>query len=319
MKDSAPRITITDLRARLEAKKAGAPAAPAPPVRAPEPPAAVRNQALVALVHDGSDRGVLELAIAGMAKALEGSDRALVLQALPAGPSAADAVLRLRTILHRLRPAGIVLLPPLSERDDLCAICEAAQVRCVRLGRSGEGLICDDRGAMAAVVHWLVEQGHQRIGLVGGPEASLTAQQRELGYLDALADHGLDRGPSLIVAGDNSFASGVSAGRLLLEVSPRPTAIVAGNDEMAAGVLAAAAQAGVPVPAALSVVGFDDAPLAARTVPALTSVHVPWQSLAQEAVARIIGGWLAPEAAGAFAAALVLRDSVSAAAPSASQ
>ncbi|MFD2136600.1 substrate-binding domain-containing protein [Novosphingobium resinovorum] len=50
----------------------------------------------------------------------------------------------------------------------------------------------------------------------------------------------------------------MAAGRLLLEISPRPTAILACNDEMAAGVLHAAAQDDVPVPQALSVVGFDD-------------------------------------------------------------
>ncbi|MCJ2188510.1 LacI family DNA-binding transcriptional regulator [Novosphingobium beihaiensis] len=269
---------------------------------------ALQRNFLAALIHDNSDRGVFELVEAGMTEALEGSELALVLQPLPPG----DAAARLRSFLDRLRPAGVVLLPPLSEREDLADICAQAQIRCVRLGRvRGEnGLACDDRSAMATLVTWLVRIGHSRIGLVGGPESSLTAQQRELGYLDAMADHGLDRGPSLIVSGDNTFESGISAGRLLLEVSPRPTAIVACNDEMANGVLHAAAQAGVSVPGELSVVGFDDTALAARTLPPLTSMHVPWTAIAREAVARIMSGTPQTQTAGGFETDLIIRDSV---------
>tara|TARA_R110002167_G_scaffold97166_1_gene256689 strand:- start:132 stop:1115 length:984 start_codon:yes stop_codon:yes gene_type:complete len=269
---------------------------------------ALQRNFLVALIHDNSDRGVLELVETGMTEALEGSDLALVLQSL----APEDAVSKLRAFLDRLRPSGVVLMPPLSEREDIAAVCADAQVRCVRLGRvrGDQGLACNDRPAMATLVTWLVRLGHRRIGFVGGPETSLNAQHRELGYLDAMADHELDRGASLIVSGDNTFESGISAGRLLLEVSPRPTAIIACNDEMAAGVLHAAAQVGAPVPSRLSVIGFDDAPLAARTVPALTSMAVPWKAMAREAVARITANTDAPALPAIFEAELIIRDSV---------
>ena len=269
---------------------------------------ALQRNFLVALIHDNSDRGVLELVETGMTEALEGSDLALVLQSL----APEDAVSKLRAFLDRLRPSGVVLMPPLSEREDIAAVCADAQVRCVRLGRvrGDQGLACNDRPAMATLVTWLVRLGHRRIGFVGGPETSLNAQHRELGYLDAMADHELDRGASLIVSGDNTFESGISAGRLLLEVSPRPTAIIACNDEMAAGVLHAAAQVGAPVPSRLSVIGFDDAPLAARTVPALTSMAVPWKAMAREAVARITANTDAPALPAIFEAELISRDSV---------
>ncbi|KHK91847.1 LacI family DNA-binding transcriptional regulator [Novosphingobium malaysiense] len=269
---------------------------------------ALQRNFLIALIHDNSDRGVLELVETGMAEALEDSELALVLQPMASQAPAS----RLRTFLDRHRPSGVVLLPPLSEREDLAQACANAQVRCVRLGRvRGEhGLACNDRAAMATLVNWLVRLGHRRIGFVGGPESSLNAQQRELGYLDAMADHELDRGPSLIVSGDNTFESGISAGRLLLEVSPRPSAVIACNDEMAAGVLQAAAQAGASVPSALSVIGFNDAPLAARTVPALTSMAVPWSAMAREAVIRIMAGKQAEDDPATFEAELVIRDSV---------
>ena len=67
--------------------------------------------------------------------------------------------------------------------------------------------------------------GHRRIAMITGPDESAAARMRELGYLDALADHDLDRGPALVAGGDFSLASGRDACRLLLEVSPRPTAM----------------------------------------------------------------------------------------------
>ena len=247
---------------------------------------ALRRTLLVALVHDGSERGIREAAEAGMLRAMEGSELALVMLPLPH-----DAASGLRLFLERHSPTGVVLLPPLSEREDLAALCAASGAQCVRLGAEAgaQAPICDERAGMAGLVRWLLGNGHRRIGLIGGPEHSASAQRREAGYHDALAAHRLDRGPWLVAAGDNSFASGMEAACLLLELSPRPTAIVACNDEMAAGALAAAAGMGIAVPGQLSVAGFDDTPLAAMTVPPLASVHVPWDRMAQHAVARFPG------------------------------
>jgi len=243
---------------------------------------ALQRNFLVALVHDGSDLSVTPLIIEGMVEALAGGDYALVVHA-------ASSLDELKAFLARHRPAGVVLAPPLSEREELAQTCAAARTSCQRLGSGTDSDVpaVDERVAMARLVDWLVAQGHRRIGLVAGPDASLSAQQRELGYLDAMAEHGLDRGPALIEAGDHSFRSGIAAGLLLLEVSPRPTAIIACNDEMALGVLHAAAQSGIAVPDALAVSGFDDTPLAVRALPPLTSVRVPWREMACLAARRL--------------------------------
>lgn len=272
---------------------------PDAPRPAPGPAATpqARHNPLVALVHAGDDRAILGAITAGMGAALQAANLALVLQPLTADTAAAQV----QEFLRRYRPAGLVLAPTLAEREDLEAICGASQIPCVRLGRIG----CDERRAAADLVAWLIAQGHARIGFVAGPEGLRSARQRELGYLDAMADAGLDRGPALIVPGDDGFESGIAAGRLLLDISPRPTAIVASTDEMAVGVLHAAAQIGVAVPTQLSVAGFDDTPHAARALPSLTSMRVPWQRMAGMAVAQILGG---PQAT--FAAELMVRGSV---------
>lgn len=240
------------------------------------------DRAIVLLVHDGRASPIREAVQDGMAGALAAGTHLLAIHALPPDGSVAA----FRDLLERYRPVGVVLIPPLAARADLADICQHAHTRCLRIGAQ-HGLSCDERASAALAVRRLVALGHARIGLVAGPETSPCARERELGYLDAMAEQGLDRGPALIVPGDDSFESGIAAGRLLLEISPRPTAILACSDDMAAGVLHAAAQSGVPVPEALCVVGFDDTPLARRLLPPLASVRLPWERIGHEAAKRI--------------------------------
>jgi LacI family transcriptional regulator len=290
---SPPRLER--LYANTPIERAGTKPEVAPPVPAVPPAAgaapgaspATQRSLLVALVHTQGERGLLDRAAAGIADALTGSDLALVLHQMRPD----DPARRLAAFLDRHCPAGVVLLLPLCDRDDLAALCRTRKIPCARLGLSPrrQRIACDERAATAGLIGWLITQGHRRIGFVSGPESATSAQQRELGYLDAMAEHGLDRGPALIVPGDNSFRSGIEGARLLLEISPRPTAIVAANDEMGVGVLHAAAQAGVAVPEELSVVGIDDTTIAARTLPTLTSLRIPWDQMAAEAARRIAG------------------------------
>ncbi|WP_162528425.1 LacI family DNA-binding transcriptional regulator [Novosphingobium sp. BW1] len=248
---------------------------------------ALRRNFLLALIHTGDERARVEQVEDGMLAAMAGGEFALLIQPLqgPAGRHPAQ----LHTFLTRHNPSGVVLLPPLAQDDMIVEACRHAGTPCIRLGPTpdGAGLCSADRAAMAQAVAWLVALGHDRIGLVGGPEGARLAQARELGYLDAMADHGLDRGAALIEPGDNSFASGLAAGRVLLEVSPRPSAIIACNDAMAAGILHAATEARITVPDELSVIGFDDTPLAQMTCPPLTSMQIPWAALGHEAVRRL--------------------------------
>lgn len=130
------------------------------------------------------------------------------------------------------------------------------------------------RTAVANAVGWLVAHGHTRIAFLAGPEDDAPSRARELGYLDALADHGLDRGPSLIAGCDGSLASAHAAASLLLEVSPRPSAIVCATDLIAAAARQAAGALDIPVPERLSLIGCDDTPLAEALWPPLASLRI---------------------------------------------
>jgi LacI family transcriptional regulator len=111
---------------------------------------------------------------------------------------------------------------------------------------------------------------------------------RVAGCRDSLAAAGYPFDETLLVFGDSTVESGVAAGRDLLARSDPPTAIFATNDLMALGVLGVAQELGVPVPDALSIVGFDDILAAAFTGPPLTTVHIDVGTIMTDATALLL-------------------------------
>jgi len=93
-----------------------------------------------------------------------------------------------------------------------------------------------------------------------------------------------------VLEGGYTFESGVACAGKLLErpASSRPTAVFAGNDEMAVGVYQAARRAGFGVPEDLSIVGFDDTPMASRIWPPLTTVRLPIRDMGKAAAALLV-------------------------------
>lgn len=128
------------------------------------------------------------------------------------------------------------------------------------------------RGAYLATKH-LLQLGHRRIALVTHPLNRFTAIARRAGYVAALAEAGLEEDPALVVSGEYSFESGYEAARSLL--SRRPSALLVASDVMAVGALRALRDAGVRVPADLSVVAFGNPDYVQYATPALTTVDLP--------------------------------------------
>lgn len=133
----------------------------------------------------------------------------------------------------------------------------------------------DDFMAAREVVDHLLEHGHRRIGFIRGLEFQNAARRRFEGYSQALAAAGLAQRDELIEQGDFTFASGMTAMERLLASKEPPTAVFASNDDMAAGAIGHAFRAGFRVPEDISIVGFDDSPMAQSVSPLLTSVQQP--------------------------------------------
>jgi DNA-binding LacI/PurR family transcriptional regulator len=148
---------------------------------------------------------------------------------------------------------------------------------------------CDDyEGGYRATRH-LLELGHTRIAIIVGPENEECTADRLRGYQRALAEAGLDLASRLRVDGDWSATSGYRAGQQLLAAAPDLTGIVSQNDQMAVGAIRALREAGLAVPGAVSIIGFDDIPLASYFDPPLTTFRQPMQESGRQAVQLLIG------------------------------
>ncbi|MER6186583.1 LacI family DNA-binding transcriptional regulator [Streptomyces sp. NPDC001652] len=141
-----------------------------------------------------------------------------------------------------------------------------------------------DRMARAVVEH-LLDLGHATVHHLAGPQRWYAAKDRLEGWRSALAVHGRDEPP--VIEGDWSAGSGYAAGRELA-ADPEVTAVFAANDDMAIGLIRALAEAGRRVPQDVSVVGFDDIPVAAYVTPPLTTVRQPFDIVAQEGLKRLV-------------------------------
>lgn len=149
----------------------------------------------------------------------------------------------------------------------------------------------DDVPAVRAAIEHLVSLGHRRIGHVSGPPGFVHSAARRRAWADALKAAGIPRGP--LVRGDFTPRSGARATRKMLDQPDPPTAIVFANDLMAMAGMAVAQERGVHVPGALSVVGFDDLPLADHLHPPLTSVRadvVKWGQTAARVLLDLTDG-----------------------------
>ncbi len=142
-------------------------------------------------------------------------------------------------------------------------------------------------GGMRATEH-LIELGHRRIGLVGGRTRKLCNQARLDGYRAALEHAGLSVDPDLIAMDNPDHPTALAAAQAMLGRKDRPTAIFATSDLHAMGVYEAARLHDLRLPGDLSVVGFDDIPMAAWASPPLTTMRQPLAEIATLAVRMLL-------------------------------
>ena len=154
----------------------------------------------------------------------------------------------------------------------------------------------NDREVVAEAVGKLIGLGHRRIGFVRGPVGFRSAAEREQGFREALAEAGLSLPDELYAPGNYRYTAGVDAGEALLSLKEPPTAVFVSNDEMAAGVMSVAHGKGIAVPAALSIIGFDDSPTATHIWPALSTVRWPIREMGSRAARALVSDFLGPNA-----------------------
>lgn len=153
-------------------------------------------------------------------------------------------------------------------------------VLALRTDGTSSSSVCDDElGGYLATRH-LLDLGHTRLAVLPGPDFTSTALARLAGFNRALREAGVEVPAACIRHSGFGFHAGVQETALLLRDVPETTAVFAANDTLAMGVVAAARDLGRTVPEELSVVGYNDIPLACQLTVPLTTVRVPFDVVA---------------------------------------
>ncbi|TCP32897.1 LacI family DNA-binding transcriptional regulator [Sphingomonas sp. BK235] len=221
----------------------------------------------------------------------------------------------LAATIAALQPDGVILTPPHSDNPVIASLLDQHDIAFARIGAQGGGAgialsMADEAGARRATEH-LLALGHRRIGFIAGPDDYAVSAQRADGWRGAMREAGLPY-DGLLASGDFDYASGREATLRLLGATVPPSAIIASSDKMAIGALAAARERGLDVPADLSLVSFDDTPIARFAHPPLTAMEQPIAAVTARAVELIIAqlsGRARPVAPVVIAGELMVRTS----------
>jgi LacI family transcriptional regulator len=190
-----------------------------------------------------------------------------------------DRELRYLDMVRQQQVDGLALNPAKVTATDLLRLLRA-QVSVVLVGSQIDDpnfdlvMVDNIQGGVDAVQH-LIGLGHTQIGLVCGPRTTSSGLLRFQGYCQALERNGLQYLDNLVAEGDFTYEGGNACMHTLLSQANRPTAVFATSDVMALGAKQAIEDAGLRIPADISLIGFDDIPDLARVRPKLTTIAQP--------------------------------------------
>jgi LacI family transcriptional regulator len=197
----------------------------------------------------------------------------------------------------------------IESRPDLPVVVIGSRVEGVQI----DEILVDNYEGGYEVTHYLLEQGHRRIGFISGSGGTYATIERLKGFKTAFEELGIKPDSDIILLGDFSIESGYENAKKLLQKKERPTAIFAGNDSIAVGVYRAARELQLKIPDDLSVVGFDDSLYAQILTPMLTTVHTPIQEMGARAMTFAINtlkGEKTSKETVVFRPTLLIRESV---------
>ncbi|WP_326824068.1 LacI family DNA-binding transcriptional regulator [Streptosporangium sp. NBC_01756] len=204
---------------------------------------------------------------------------------------------RIRTLrAHRVNSivlAGSGYVTASAEADTAAEVRSftAAGGRVAVIGRHhlpADAVLPDNRRGAESVMRHLLDLGHRRIGVVGGPANITSAEDRLAGLRDVARARGLDWESVPVVHGDFTREGGAASTSRLMREHPSLTAVVALNDQMAVGALFWLLRQGRLVPGEVSVAGFDDIPVAADVHPGLTTVRLPLIDMGRQALELVL-------------------------------
>lgn len=236
------------------------------------------------LVDDTITHPLVNYAIEGAREAAWENDCVLMVMPSRGDPAQQAAALEL---LFGQRVLGVVMAAVFTSEVELPAplrIAPTVLINCTDPGGLAPALIpAHAAGAEAATAH-LIAAGHRRIGFIVGEPWMLASRERSNGYRAALRHAGIRHDPRLARHGDGLVSGGRARALELMRLPVPPTAIFCASDRMALGAYEAVKELGLAIPGDVSIVGFDDDPIARFLDPALTTIRVPHEEMGRLAV-----------------------------------
>lgn len=260
----------------------------------PDPQAralALRRSTLVALISNQPNPQYIVDIQGGILEGIANTPYQLVIRPCDrSSPTLHDDICAI--VLHQ-KLFGVILTPSISEDDELIGRlrqigCPYVRIAAVSLDTPDNMIETHDYVGAAEAARHIAGLGHRRIAHIRGPDTFLSAAERLRGFRVGLAEFGMKVEERYLMEGGYTFESGLDCGKALLALDEPPTAVFAGNDEMAVGVYQAVRQAGLRIPEDLSIVGFDDSPIATRIWPTLTTVRLPIVHMGRIAVQLLV-------------------------------
>ncbi len=203
-----------------------------------------------------------------------------------------DGMILMSAFIFQSEGAQKTLTQLLKRRFPIVKIGEHPTIDCV---------VSNYEAATREAIAYLLSLQHRRIGLIYGvrppwdslgttdlPVHAAGGADRLLPYQDCLRAAGLPIDPALIITCGTAIEDGYQAALQLLKLPVRPTALLVINDLLAIGALRAASDLGLRIPADLSLVGYDDIPLASYLAPRLTTSSKDMVRVGREAVKLLL-------------------------------
>jgi LacI family transcriptional regulator, repressor for deo operon, udp, cdd, tsx, nupC, and nupG len=226
--------------------------------------------------------------LAGVQRTLTKRDYGLLLHVQPPeGPGGVEAY---RRLVGSGRVDGMLLTDVLFEDPRFELLAESGLPTVVAGRPVGDcpfpALETRHAEGIAKVVNHLITLGHRSVAFIGGePNYEYVASRRTV-WMKTMRDAGLEPGLSASIVPEDT--AGLAATARLLESDNRPTAIVYTSDMLALAGASVARKLKLLIPSDLSIVGFDDSPVAALSAPPLTTVRVDYAGFGEAAAARLL-------------------------------
>ena len=209
-----------------------------------------------------------------------------------------DEAIALRAVLETRHCDAILLLGDTSDQPRLLEDLRDTNINVVGLWQGSvpvpgiSTVSVDNRAGVMGLLQHLIGLGHKRIAFVGGgfSEGRLLGDigERRAAFIEMMSDAGLPIHDNYLCEVENKLRGGAAAFEALMTLPVPPTAILASTDLLAIGAIHAAGHSGMMVPRHVSIVGFDDLPMAEYTNPGLTTVRQPMAEMAAVGVKAAI-------------------------------